>query len=170
MSTPYLYHEVQDAKPWWMYLIIGPLVVFSAWSFVQQIIFGKPFGNNPAPDFGVWLIFLACGIGLPWLFWAGKQVITFDGKNISSSYVPFWKTTFAWDQVEKYYPREFNAMRDFWGWGIRYGLRKGSTWVMAYVYFDETRGVQFELANGRRILIGSKKTDEFLQALMNARL
>lgn len=148
-----------------MYLIIAPLFVFSVWSFVQQIIFNKPFGSDPAPDWGVWLILIICGIGLPWLFLQSKQIIKFDGKTISASYVPFWKTTFALDQVEKFYPRDFNPMRDFWGWGIRYGLKKGSKWVMAYVYFNENRGVQFELKNGRRILIGSRKTEQFLEVL-----
>jgi len=169
MSTPFLYREVQKSKPWWMYLIIVPLIVFSVWSFVQQIIFGIPFGSSPVPDWGAWLILIIFGIGLPWLFWSGKQIIAFDGKNISASYVPFWKTTFELDQVEQYYPRDFNPMRDFWGWGIRYGLKKGSKWVMAYVYFDETRGVQFELRNGRRILLGSKQTDKFLEVLHKAK-
>ncbi|MFA6553266.1 MAG: hypothetical protein WCT27_02465 [Patescibacteria group bacterium] len=165
MSNEYLFHEIQKSKPWWMYMIIGILFTMSLWSFVQQILLGRPFGSSPPPDWSVWLILAICGIGMPWLFLSGKQIITFDGKNISASYVPFWKTTFALEQVEKYYARDFNPMRDFWGWGIRYGLMKNSKWVMAYVYFDETRGVKFELKNGRRILIGSRQTDQFLKTL-----
>lgn len=165
MGKNITYSEIQKDKPWWIYLIIAPMVIMSVWSFIQQIIFGQPFGQNPAPDWGVWLILVVCGFGLPWLLLQSKQAITFDGQTITAAYFPFWKTTFRLDQVVKYYPRDFNPMRDFWGWGIRYGLTRGSRWVMAYVYFNENRGVQFELKNGRRLLLGSRRTDELLSAL-----
>lgn len=169
MNTSYTYHEINQDKPWWVYLIIAPMFVMLIWNFVQQILLGEPFGSNPAPDWGVWLILIVCGIGLPWLIFASKQTITVNGKTVYVSLMQFWKTAFTLDQVVKYYPRDFEPMRDFWGWGIRYGLRKGSKWIKACVYFNENSGIQFELRNGRRILIGSRQTDQFFEAINKAR-
>lgn len=165
MNDPKHYQEINQTRPWWIYLIVVPMVFFAVWNFVQQIIFGEPFGANPAPDWAVWLILIVCGIGLPWLLFASKQTITVNGKTVYVSLMPFSKITIPLDQVVKYFARDFDPMRDFWGWGIRYGLRKGSKWVKTCVYFNENSGVQFELKNGRRILIGSRQTDQFLEAL-----
>jgi hypothetical protein len=163
-----MYIEIQKDKPWWIYLIIVPLCFFSFWSFIQQIFFEKPFGQNPAPDWGVWLILVFCGIFLPWLLIQSKQTITFDGVTVVASYFPFWKTKFRMDEIDKYYRRDFNPMRDFWGWGIRYGLSGKNKWIMAYVYFNENSGVQFEFKSGRRILLGSRQVDTFLSVLQKS--
>ena len=48
-------------------LVIVPAVL-SWWPFIQQIIGGKPVGQNPAPDWLVWVIWLFIGLGLPFLF------------------------------------------------------------------------------------------------------
>ncbi|MBU0597919.1 hypothetical protein KKF61_02890 [Patescibacteria group bacterium] len=170
MDAQNQYREINKTRPWWAYLIITPMFIAAILGFIQQILLGQPFGANPAPDWGVWLVLIVFGIGLPWLFIASKQTIIIHGKTVSINLVPLWKTTFTMDQVVKYYPRDFEPMRDFWGWGIRYGLRKGSRWIKACVYFNENRGVQFELQNGRRLLIGSRQTDQFIEALNKAKL
>ncbi|MFH0805246.1 MAG: hypothetical protein V1916_03575 [Patescibacteria group bacterium] len=166
MAPPNTYSEIQRHKPWWIYLAISPSVIVSFWAVIQQVFLGQPFGNNPAPDWGVWVLFSLCGIGLPWLLYASKQVIRFDGTTVSVAYVPFWRTRFRLNAVQSFYRREFSALRDFGGWGIRYGRDR----VTAYINFRETEGVQFEFAGRRRkLLIGTMNSRQFTEILTTAR-
>ncbi len=55
--------------------------------------------------------------------------------------------------------RTYSALREYGGWGIRRGP-KGKAYNVS-----GNRGVQLELSNGERILIGSRKPDELAGAL-----
>jgi hypothetical protein len=55
--------------------------------------------------------------------------------------------------------REYSALREFGGWGIRVG-RSGK----AYSAYG-TQGVQLWLKDDSRILIGSQRTEELAAAL-----
>jgi len=55
--------------------------------------------------------------------------------------------------------RTYNPIREFGGWGIRYG--KGGK---AY-NVSGNRGVQLDLVNGKRLLIGSGRPEELARAI-----
>jgi len=67
-----------------------------------------------------------------------------------------------WADIERYESRRYRPLREFGGWGIRW--RPGK---VAYNVSGD-RGVWIERTNGRAVLIGSRRTDEFVRALDDA--
>jgi len=55
--------------------------------------------------------------------------------------------------------RTYSPIREFGGWGIRYG--RGTK---AY-NVSGNRGIQLELSNGKRVLIGSQRPEELAGAI-----
>ncbi|MBN1431441.1 MAG: hypothetical protein JW931_01550 [Methanomicrobiaceae archaeon] len=48
-----------------MAIIVWGITIFSWAVFAVQIILGSPVGNNPSPDYTVWLLMLSFGIIFP---------------------------------------------------------------------------------------------------------
>ena len=59
------FREEQRFGQWWLWILVGSLVAMQWWGFYQQIVLGKPWGDRPAPDWMMVLIWLCFGIGLP---------------------------------------------------------------------------------------------------------
>ena len=57
-----------------------------------------------------------------------------------------------------------SPIAEFGGWGIRYGFGAGWVWNVS-----GNMGVQLELDNGRKVLIGSQRPAELKDALDRAR-
>jgi hypothetical protein len=78
-------------------------------------------------------------------------------------YFPLFRQTIPWSQVAGHYTRVYRPIREYGGWGVRYGWNG-----KAYNVWGN-RGVQLELAQGKRLLIGSQRADELAQAIETAR-
>ena len=63
------------------------------------------------------------------------------------------------EDLTKYEVRTYSALKDYGGWGIRYG-RRGKAYNVS-----GNCGVQLEFSNGDRLLFGSQKPEEFTKAL-----
>ena len=73
---------------------------------------------------------------------------------------------FSWDTISKAYVRKYNPIWEYGGWGIKFkrGFRIRN---IAYSAWGN-RGLQLELTDGRRVLIGTCKPvemDEVLRTL-----
>ena len=101
LPNPRLYHEEQRFRQWWIWaLIVGPAAL-AWWLFIQQIIRGKPVGQNPAPDWVVWLIWLFIGIGLPLLFGRVALVLEVTAEQVLIRYRPFSRRAIALTDIEQ---------------------------------------------------------------------
>lgn len=107
------------------------------------------------------LIFLFAGIGLPLLFYFCKLIteVRFDG--IYFRFFPFHLSFYkiAFHDLKSYQAVTYDPIGDYLGWGIRYS-HKGKAYNVS-----GNRGVQVELVNGKRILFGSQRPEEFKQAI-----
>ncbi|SEU11247.1 hypothetical protein SAMN04488694_1499 [Natrinema hispanicum] len=65
----------------------------------------------------------------------------------------------TWSEIERYEPRQYRPLREFGGWGIRWAPGK-----LAY-NVSGNRGVWIERTNGRAVLIGSKRPEDFVRAI-----
>lgn len=63
--------------------------------------------------------------------------------------------TILWDQVETITVREYSPIREYGGWGIRISPRNGLA-----LNVGGRMGIQLELTNGKRILLGTQKAEE----------
>jgi len=65
----------------------------------------------------------------------------------------------TWSEIERYEPRQYRPLREFGGWGIRWAPGK-----LAY-NVSGNRGVWIERTNGRAVLIGSQRPEDFVRAI-----
>jgi hypothetical protein len=166
MNKKILFSEKQKFIKFWFLVLIIDLVFLSipayiAWGMIRQICYGIPFGNKPASDTELIVLFIVTLISvlLP-IFLIGfmklETIITKEG--ISFRFFPFHLTfrNYRWEEIESAIVREYSPIKEFGGWGIKYNYR---TKIKLFnISGDE--GVQIELINGKKFLIGTKMKNE----------
>ncbi|MBP8605448.1 MAG: hypothetical protein KBI46_06375 [Phycisphaerae bacterium] len=65
----------------------------------------------------------------------------------------------GWDEIEKIYARQYSPVAEYGGWGIRCGKSGGAYNIKG------NQGIQIELKNGRKFLVGTQQPDAFMQAV-----
>jgi hypothetical protein len=157
------FREEQRFQQVWVWFIVIGLAVLVWYSAVQQIILRRPFGSRPAPDTLMIIFCLMFGIGLPVLLLSAKLITEVRSDGIYIRFVPFHFSfhKIAFEELKSFEVRKYNALREYGGWGIRYGPQ-GKAYNVG-----GNRGVQLELVDGKRILIGSQRPEEFLEALQS---
>lgn len=155
------FREEQKFQQVWVWFIVVGIAVLVWYSTIQQIILRCPFGGRPAPDTLLIIFWLLFGIGLPALLLSAKLVTEVRSDGIYIRFVPFHFSfhKIAFEELKSFEVRKYNALREYGGWGIRYGPQ-GKAYNVG-----GNRGMQLELVDGKRILIGSQRPEEFLAAL-----
>lgn len=155
-----LFHEVQRIRQPWLIFLVA-LCVAGAWfSFVSQILMDRPFGDRPAPDLMVWFVCLFFGIALPVFFFLVKMEVTVTRERVLARFFPLARKEFSPADISKAYARTYHPIKEYGGWGIRWGPRSGRAYNAS-----GNRGIQLELADGNRFLIGSQKPEELAAAI-----
>lgn len=89
-----------------------------------------------------------------------------DETGIHYQFIPFHfkLKTIPWNSIEKAYVRKYDAITEYGGWGLKGGFfwRK-SKGVAINVSGDI--GIQLELKNGKKILIGTNQVEKARQVL-----
>lgn len=86
-----------------------------------------------------------------------------DSKGIAYSFKPFLKEkNLAWDDLEKVWVRKYKPIKEYGGWGFRVAWFKKTG--KAYSVWGNF-GLQMELKNGKKILIGTQKEKELVTFL-----
>jgi hypothetical protein len=73
--------------------------------------------------------------------------------------LPFANRTIAPAQIARWEARTYRPIRDYGGWGVRFGPRGRAYNVSG------NRGVEITLANGKRVLVGSQRADDLAAAI-----
>lgn len=97
-----------------------------------------------------------------------KLISRIDENGIHYKFFPFhWKfRTLQWNDINKAYVRNYDALSEFGGWGFKGGpLWKKSKGRAINVSGDV--GIQLELNNGKKLLIGTQKKAEAESVLAN---
>lgn len=155
-----IYHETQYFRGvWWVMLLILGVAALMWWGFIQQIVFGQPWGTNPAPDWAMWLLWLIIGIGLPLLFWNMGLVTEVHHDRLLIRYVPLYQRSILWDELNTVSVQTYQPLRQYGGWGIRgFGDRRAFS-------VSGDRCVELILKDGSIILLGSQKPAELALAI-----
>jgi len=160
-GTLVLFREVQHFRQLWLWFIVLAIAGLAIYAVIQQLILEKPFGENPAPDplvLGIGIIF---GLALPAAFYVMNLTTEVRENGLYYRLSPFHWSFQRIDpsEIGKCEAVSYSPLRDYGGWGIRYGIA-GKAYNIS-----GNRGVQLDLVDGRRILIGSQKPDELATAL-----
>ncbi len=162
-GTVYFREEQRFTQPF-IWVLILPLSLLAIVGFYQQIIMGRPFGDNPAPDWMICLIFVLIGLGLPYFFTRLRLVTEVKEDGVYIRFFPIERKglVLLWDDIKNMEAVTYRPILDYGGWGIRYG-RKGKAYNVR-----GNRGVKISTEKGKEILIGSQKAEQLAQAILSA--
>jgi hypothetical protein len=133
------------------------------WGLIQQVVLGHPWGNRPASDTGMVLLWLVFGIGLPLFFCAMRLIVVVTDDAVEIRYRPLTRRSIPMAEISRVQARTYAPILEYGGWGIRGwgGRRAYST--------SGNRGAEITLTNGYVVMIGSRRADELADAIAEAR-
>ena len=158
--------EVQRFRNTWVLALVLPISVFLiilfGYGMIKQLILGHPWGNRPLPDTALAIIGplgILFGIGLAIFFYSAKLITEVREDGLYIRFFPVTHQKIAFEGIMECEARTYSPIKEFGGWGIRYG-RGGKAYNVS-----GNRGVQLELSNGKRLLIGSQRAEELARAI-----
>ena len=160
------FREVQKFRQFWITALVLIPAVVSVYGAYQQLVLGQPFGDNPASDNIMVILTFIFGFLFPAFIFSMKLVTEVRSDGVYVRFFPFHLSfkKFAYSEINSYKAVHYSALRDYGGWGIRYG-KNGKAYNIS-----GNDGIMLEFSNGKHLLIGSQRTHEFLLALeQNAR-
>jgi len=163
-SAPLLFHEEQPFRQWHTGLMLAMPPAALIFVTVRQVVWHHPWGSPPTSDGG--LLFLTVLLVLVYVRLITVRLVTDLGTaEIAVGLHGLWpKRKISLSQVRAANVVGYDPVRDFGGYGVRSG-RRGQ----AYIARGD-RGVELELQDGRKILIGSQEPDRLQKQLKAARL
>ena len=158
----------------WIWLLTLPLCVgligFFVWAIVEQLVWGRPVGNQPMSDLMLMILgplFILLSVGLLWMMLVARLVTEVRDDGIYIRFYPFHRNFhgFLWEDIESFEARTYRPILEYGGWGIKYGSGGKAYNVSG------NRGLQLDLGGGRsgRVLIGSQCPEELAMAAESAR-
>ncbi|MHB0915237.1 MAG: hypothetical protein ACYC5A_07095 [Thermoleophilia bacterium] len=154
------YREEQRLTQWWIYILVAVAAAGAWMTFVLQVVISIDPKSEPLSDQGAWLVMLLAGVLLPLLAFSVRLAIDITPERMSLSYRPFLRKKLYPADISKAYPRSYHPILEYGGWGVRWSPWRGWAYNVS-----GNRGVQLELANGRKLLIGSQNPEELHQAI-----
>ena len=100
---------------------------------------------------------------LPLLFLLFRLETRISNEGIHVRFFPFHLTYrfYSWETIRLSYVRSYNAIAEYGGWGIRFGIfGKGKAFNVS-----GNRGLQLEFMDGRKLLIGTNRPEELDKVL-----
>ena len=142
-DTPF--QEEQGFDQVWVWALLGiELVVL----LIPLILTGQPW----------WTLLLALGamVFTMALLASLKLTTRIDSTGVHYRMKPIhWKEqTIPWDEMDQIFVREYSPIREYGGWGIRFG-RAGRAYSV-----KGNHGIQIVKKNGKRILLGTQQPEE----------
>jgi hypothetical protein len=167
MEHPILFEEQQRFKQWWLWIILIAINGLFIVALYKQIILDEPFGNNPLSNGGLLLVFgLTLLICLLFISFKLTTKITKEGIYVQFFPIHFKPQFYSFVTIQKINTRNYSALMEYGGWGIRQGFfGKGKALTTG-----GNEGLQLEFKNGKKLLIGTRKTDEINRILSDLKL
>ena len=165
-SFPVVFSEVQSFRQKWLWILLGTtslvIIFIFAHAWITQLVAGRPWGNHPMSD--VALIFtgvfsLLASAGFLFLFYRISLVTEVRRDGIRIRFWPLAGRQIDFSSIRSCRPVTYRPIRDYGGWGIRYG-RTGKAYTVS-----GHRGVELGIATGRPLLIGSQRPEELAAAI-----
>ncbi|MDD5506989.1 MAG: DUF6141 family protein [Bacteroidales bacterium] len=164
MSQIYFTERQRFNQPWIWALNLITAGIFIVVIIIQLFVY-MPAGNNPSTDYLV-VLFLLIPIGLMFLFYLIRLETEIRRDGIYVRFSPFIRRTriYRWEDVKSCYVRKYSPIGEYGGWGYRMaGKRVGIAFNVS-----GNMGIQLELKNGKKILLGTRKPEEAREALRRA--
>lgn len=154
MDKNVLFQEKQHFRQWWLWLILIGFPAYSIYSGWQQYLNAGSVGKVLLVNGGELLVL---GIIITFILSIRLEtIIREDG--IYVRFFPFHLKFkhFQWSALRKAYVRQYSPLGEYGGWGLRWGIFGSGT---AY-NISGNKGLQLVFQQGKKLLIGSQKTEE----------
>lgn len=159
-KMPIEFYEVQRFRQWWVWLLMIGVNVLFLWGCVQQLLIGKPWGNNPMSDTG--LIIVAVSMLLLSVAMFGTKLHTFinnEGVYVKLFPFQFRYKLYEWNNIQAVSVRKYNPLKSGgWGWKVSMDGTK-------YYSMSGNMGLQLVLMNGKKVLIGTRQPERLTDIL-----
>lgn len=160
------FREVQGFRQWWLWVLLlvtalGTVGLFGYGIYVQ-VIQGTPWGDNPMSDTGLIVTGVATTaltVGLAALLLSARLITEVRSDGLHIRFFPMRWKAIPYESIASYQVRTYHPIRDYGGWGIRWG-REGKAYIVS-----GNQGLQLSLNDGRKVLIGSQRCQEFEAAV-----
>ena len=162
--APIVFHEEQAFRQWHAMLVLAMPPAALIFVTVRQLVWHHPRGTPPVSNGG--LLFLAVLLVLVYVRLITVRLVTeLRPAEITVGLRGLWrKRKIPLNSVRTARAVEYDPIRDFGGYGIRSGLRG-----RAYIARGN-RGVELELQDGRKVLIGSQDPARLVRQIRASRL
>jgi len=156
------FREVQQFRQPWLWIILFVSLVVAIVVVGYPLAQGTATGKTPgelAALRGALALIVIVGLGLAAGFYFIKLITEIRGEGLYARFVPFVRWLIPYEDIKSCEARTYSPIGEYGGWGIRWG-RGGKAYNIS-----GSRGVQLEFKDGKRLLIGSRRADEFAQAI-----
>lgn len=157
------FEEIQYFRQRWVWLLVllicGAQIVAALVHMLLPVLHPQAFQADPKAIYtGSGTLFFTAFL-IPFLVWKMNLTTRVTGDGIELRFAPFPKRVISLVEISKVYARQYRPIREYGGWGI-----KGTFKNRAYNVSGD-RGVQLELVNGKRLLIGSQRSEELVRVI-----
>jgi len=151
------FFERQHFKWWWLWVLLFIVIGIFIWGIIQQTVFNIPFGSKPVSSL-VLLSMLIIPVAIAGLIFSIEIKTRINAEGVYCSFRPFELKgrMMKWNDIDKVYVREYSAMKEFAGWGLKYG---GRMYGWAYTVGGHY-GLQLQLKDGKKVLLGTHKPEQ----------
>jgi len=151
MGNEIIFTEIQKMRQPWVWAIIFLPLALVIWHWKQML-----------PEPVMLIVPLIMGILCPLLFYICNLRTEVRADGLYFRFFPFQRSfhKISISDIKTYEVRTYRPIMEYGGWGIRYSLRYGKAYNVS-----GNLGIQLVLKNGSKILFGSQKPEEFLEAL-----
>lgn len=155
------FSENQRFRQPWLWLPAIAALIFPLWVLFRQLTSNPGAVDNPAGVYFSIFIALALAMGFFTLLYASRLDTRINQTGVCIRFRPFHRRwiVFPFQNMDKIQAITYRPIRDFGGWGIRYG-RYGKSYTVR-----GNQGILLTLSGNRMILIGSNRTEEFHRQL-----
>ena len=165
-----LFSEKQKFSQLWLFAIIAltDLIVLAVLghAFYAQLLMGEPWGDKPMSDLGLTIFLLLMGLLIALvniMIFRAKLEVEVKDNSLYYRYFPFvwnWKYIHK-DNIKKYEIRQFNALKEFGGYGYRKHFFKKTTGLM----MKGNQGLALTLHDDSKWIIGTQQPKALEKAM-----
>lgn len=151
------FKETQRFDQWWVKLIL--IIVIAATAIPLYMVFNEAAFREEM--FWPVLIPVLITVGAIMFIYMLRLETTIDAKGIHYRFFPFGKKSLSWQDISECYVREYSPLKEYGGWGIRWGLNGKAFNVKG------NKGIQVILKSGKKILFGTQKESEAKNVILS---
>jgi len=160
-----IFREVQKFRQIWLWSIVLLTAGMMWYGAIEQLVYGRPFGNNPVSDGGMFLILVAFGVLFPLFIMSIRLVVEVRNSGLYVKFFPIHLSFrhYSFDDISSANVIRYHPLRDYGGWGIRYGCR-GKAYNIS-----GNKGLMLVFTNGKRLMLGSQEPEVLKMSIEQGR-